>query len=73
MSFDYYNYLKEQRDQWSEDHPNCIPLTSLSRFSNVVNIRKGSQYLITASSGVGKSRFVKHCFVHNYNFKLVIG
>lgn len=65
MSFNYYNYIKNQADQWSATHPNCIPLTTLPRFSEHVSITKGTYYLITANSGVGKSRFVKHCFIHN--------
>jgi hypothetical protein len=65
MSYKYYEGLKANRDSWSAEHPNCIPFKSLPRFSEHMTITKGTYYLVTASSGVGKSRFVKDMFIHN--------
>lgn len=42
---------------------NCIP-TTLSRFSKYwPGVEKGKYYMVTASSGVGKSKFAKKTFV----------
>jgi hypothetical protein len=42
---------------------NCIP-TSLSRFSKFwPGVEKGKYYMVTASSGVGKSKYAKKTFV----------
>jgi replicative DNA helicase len=65
MSYKYYNELKQKQESWSESHPNCIPFTNFPRFSKHITLNRGQYTLLTANSGVGKSRFLKDLYIHN--------
>jgi replicative DNA helicase len=62
--------IKESADKISRGLVNSIPFTNFpSLFRHVPGIIKGLFYIITASSGIGKTQLTKHLFViEPYNY-----
>jgi hypothetical protein len=57
--------LKENKENLESGKPNCIPFEWFPKLRKVLpGIIKGTNWLITASSGVGKTQFTKHTFVY---------
>lgn len=66
FSFDsYVNKIEEQKLKLSQGRVNCIPFTDkFPKLSKVLpGIIKGTYYITTANSGVGKTQFTKYMFV----------
>lgn len=60
--------IKKNRNRILEGKVNCIP-NPFKRFSNIIpGLIKGTYYIITASSGVGKTQYTKHLLYSARNF-----
>lgn len=45
---------------------NCLPFSDYGAFSDVLpGVERGTYYILTASSGVGKSKLMRHMFITN--------
>lgn len=62
---DVYNKIKENKLIKDKGGVNCIPFDWLPRLkTKIPGIMKGVYYLISASSGIGKTQFTKWCFMY---------
>lgn len=58
--------IKTNRKNHKSGYYNCIPFLGLERFEQFIpGIEHETYYLITASSGVGKSKLGRFLFIHN--------
>lgn len=61
--------IKRNKKKREEGGFNCIPFPFPRLNTYLPGILKGTQYLITASSGIGKTQLAKYMFVYSaYNF-----
>jgi hypothetical protein len=59
------NKIKEKRNNLLSGKANCIPFESFPRFKNYLpGIIQGTNWIITASSGVGKSSLTQFLFIN---------
>lgn len=57
--------IKNNKKNFDEGKPNCIPFEWFPKLRKVLpGIIQGTNWLITASSGIGKTQFTKHTFVY---------
>jgi replicative DNA helicase len=62
---DTFNRIKENKKNKDEGKYNCIPFDWLPKLKTVIpGIMKGTNWIVTASSGVGKTQFTKDMFVY---------
>jgi len=61
---DTFNSIKENKEKEEEGKVNCIPFVKFHRLrSKIPGIIKGTNWCITANSGVGKSQLTKSMFI----------
>jgi hypothetical protein len=71
MNFkDIYDEILENKKNHEDGYYNCIPFIGMERLEKyLVGIEQDTYYLLTASSGVGKSKLARYLFIHNpYQF-----
>lgn len=57
--------ITQNKENLDNDKPNCIPFEWFPKLRKVLpGIIQGTNWLVTASSGVGKTQFTKHTFVY---------
>lgn len=60
-----YQEILRNKDNHDAGYYNCIPFTGLDRLEHFIpGIEKGTYYLITANSGIGKSKLARYLFLH---------
>ena len=58
--------LKNNKKNHDEGYFNCIPFEGLERLERFIpGIELATYYLLTASSGVGKSKLARSLFIYN--------
>lgn len=58
--------IQQNRENHSEGYYNCIPFTGMNRLERFLpGIEQDTYYIITANSGVGKSKLARYLFIHN--------
>lgn len=73
MNFDdLYKELTENKENHDRGYYNCIPFTGMSRLEEYLpGIEQATYYLLTANSGIGKSKLARSLFIHGpYQFVL---
>lgn len=67
MNFkDIINDLEVAKKNHEEGYFNCIPFQGMERLEKLIpGIEQDTYYLLTAGSGVGKSKLARSLFVHN--------
>lgn len=67
MNFnDIYSEIIQNKQNHDNGYYNCIPFIGLNRLEKYLpGIEQGTYYLITASTGVGKSKLARYLFIHN--------
>lgn len=67
---DIYSELEQNRENHQQGYFNCIPFMGMERLERFLpGIEQDTYYLLTASSGVGKSKLARYLFIHNpYQF-----
>jgi len=67
---DIYQEVVRNKDNHNEGYYNCIPFMGMERLEKFLpGIEQDTYYLLTASSGVGKSKLARYLFIHNpYQF-----
>ena len=67
MNFnDIYSEIVQNKQNHDNGYYNCIPFIGLNRLEKYLpGIEQGTYYLITASTGVGKSKLARYLFIHN--------
>ena len=71
MNFnDIYSEIRQNRENHTSGYYNCIPFMGMERLERFLpGIEQDTYYLLTASSGVGKSKLARYLFIHNpYQF-----
>ena len=71
MNFsDIYSEIRQNRENHTLGYYNCIPFMGMERLERFLpGIEQDTYYLLTASSGVGKSKLARYLFIHNpYQF-----
>lgn len=59
-----FNSIKENKERVEEGKVNCIPFIKFNRLrTKIPGIIKGTNWLVTANSGVGKSQLTKSMFI----------
>jgi hypothetical protein len=57
--------IQKNKENFDNGKPNCIPFEWFPKLRKVIpGIMQGTNWLCTASSGVGKTQFTKHTFVY---------
>lgn len=63
---DIFQEIVSNRQNHQDGYYNCIPFTGLERLESFVpGIEQDTYYLVTANSGIGKSKLVRSLFIHN--------
>lgn len=63
---DIYREIVQNKQNHDEGYFNCIPFMGLNRLEKFLpGIEQETYYLLTASSGVGKSKLARYLFIHN--------
>lgn len=63
---DIYREIVQNKQNHEEGYFNCIPFMGLNRLEHFLpGIEQETYYLLTASSGVGKSKLARYLFIHN--------
>lgn len=58
--------IQQNRKNHQEGYYNCIPFMGMDRLEKFIpGIEQDTYYLLTASSGVGKSKLARYLFIHN--------
>lgn len=58
--------IEQNRINHQDGYYNCIPFTGMERLERFIpGIEQDTYYLLTASSGVGKSKLARYLFIHN--------
>lgn len=58
--------IQFNKQNHEEGYYNCIPFTGMNRLERYLpGIEQETYYIITASSGVGKSKLARYLFIHN--------
>lgn len=67
MNFqDILKGIEQNRKNHELGYYNCIPFMGLNRLERLIpGIEHGTYYLLTASTGVGKSKLGRYLFIHN--------
>src|SRR6187402_443847 len=67
MNFqEIYQEIIVNRDNHQDGYYNCIPFMGMDRLERFIpGIEQDTYYLITANSGIGKSKLVRFLFIHN--------
>ena len=61
-----YNEIVANKHNHEEGYYNCIPFSGMERLErHIPGIEQDTYYLLTASSGVGKSKLARSLFIHN--------
>lgn len=61
-----YQQIADNRDNHQKGYYNCIPFTGMERLERFIpGLEQDTYYLLTASSGVGKSKLARNLFIHN--------
>lgn len=61
-----YDKIVSNKLNHDKGYFNCIPFMGMERLERFLpGIEQDTYYLITASSGVGKSKFARYLFIHN--------
>ena len=61
-----YQDILSNKQNHDEGYFNCIPFEGMSRLERYIpGIEQDTYYLLTASSGVGKSKLARNLFIHN--------
>lgn len=61
---DTFDYINNNIQRVKEGKVNCIPFSNFPRLGNKIpGIIQGTNWIVTASSGIGKSQFTKSMFV----------
>jgi hypothetical protein len=71
MNFqDLYKELQDNKINHDSGYFNCIPFVGMERLERFLpGVEQDTYYLLTASSGVGKSKLARYLFIHNpYNY-----
>jgi len=65
-----YSELSQNKDNHNNGYFNCIPFVGMNRLESYLpGIEQSIYYLITANSGIGKSKLTRYLFIHNpYQF-----
>lgn len=63
---DIYDEIVINKHNHEQGFHNCIPFLGMERFEKFIpGIEKSTYYLLTAGSGVGKSKLARYLFIHN--------
>lgn len=67
MNFnEIYNEIVQNKENHTEGYYNCIPFMGMERLEKYLpGIEQDTYYILTASSGVGKSKLARYLFIHN--------
>jgi hypothetical protein len=67
MNFiDIYSEIAQNKENHNQGYFNCIPFMGMERLERLIpGIEQDTYYLLTASSGVGKSKLARYLFIHN--------
>lgn len=67
MNFrEIFSELVANKENHDEGYYNCIPFTGLNRLEHYLpGVEQDTYYLVTANSGIGKSKLVRYLFIHN--------
>ena len=66
MFDDIYEKIVKNKDNHNKGYYNCIPFIGLERLEKYLpGIEQASYFLVTASSGVGKSKLSRYLFMHS--------
>lgn len=67
MTFEHIlNKIKKNKENHQQGYFNCIPFMGMDRTEKFIpGIEQDTYYLLTASSGVGKSKLARNLFIHN--------
>lgn len=58
--------IKQNRRNWESGNYNCIPFEGLGKIERYIpGIMQSTYYIVTANSGVGKSKLMRSMFVHH--------
>lgn len=58
--------IEQNKHNHDEGYYNCIPFMGMDRLEHFIpGIEKSTYYLLTAGSGVGKSKLSRYLFIHN--------
>lgn len=58
------NKIKQNKNNFDQGKPNCIPFEWFPKLRKVLpGIIQGTNWIVSANSGVGKTQFTKHSFV----------
>lgn len=61
-----FDEIVTNKENHAEGYFNCIPFTGMQRLEKFIpGIEQDTYYLLTASSGVGKSKLARSLFIHN--------
>lgn len=61
-----YSEIIQNKQNHESGYYNCIPFIGLNRLERFLpGIEQGTYYLITAGTGVGKSKLARYLFIHN--------
>ncbi len=61
-----YNEIAANKHNHEKGYFNCIPFMGMERLERFIpGIEQDTYYLLTASSGVGKSKLARYLFIHN--------
>lgn len=61
-----YSEIEQNKSNHEIGYYNCIPFTGMERLERFIpGIEQDTYYLLTASSGVGKSKLARALFIHN--------
>lgn len=62
--------IEQNRENHQDGYYNCIPFTGMERLESFIpGVEQDTYYLLTASSGVGKSKLGRYLFIHTpYQF-----
>lgn len=69
---DLFQEIKDNKDNHDSGDFNCIPFTGFNRLEKLIpGVEHGTYTIITANSGVGKSKLARSLYIHNpYNYIL---
>lgn len=67
MNFeDVFGEIKQNRQNHQAGYFNCIPFMGMERLERFLpGVEQDTYYLLTANSGVGKSKLARYLFIHN--------
>lgn len=61
-----YNELLDNKKNHNSGYYNCIPFMGMDRLESFIpGIEQGTYYILTAGSGIGKSKLCRFLFIHN--------